>query len=156
MSYFRGSFSLGVATFRLTFLWLKLSFFLTERQSQSYRKYWDETQEKERRKVRAVSTKRWDNAQLRTVSLFSWYVEQNVWDTHYDQARDWRREMGEARKRERLPSFSSRAAALVFCVSRLADVHSPHKIWRKWETAHCRVLVKLWEMLRSWVDQQTS
>ena len=87
------------------FLRTKLSFFLTERQSQSYRKHWKETQEKERRKVRAVSTKCRDNAQLRTVSLFSWYVEQNVWDTHYDHARDWRHEMGEARKRRGYPLF---------------------------------------------------
>lgn len=63
------------------FLRTKLSFFLTARQSESYRKHWKETQEKERRKVRAVSTKCWDNARLRTVSLFCWCVEQNAQDT---------------------------------------------------------------------------
>ena len=138
------------------FLRTKLSFFLTARQSQSYRKHWKETQEKERRKVRAVSTKCWDNARLRTVSLFCWCVEQNAQDTQMTtrvtEGTRWERhEKGEAT----LFFFSGRRPRFSLLSDARARVHSPHKIWRKGET-HCRVLVKSWQMLRSWFDQQAN
>ena len=139
------------------FLRTKLSFFLTARQSQSYRKHWKETQEKERRKVRAVSTKCWDNARLRTVSLFCWCVEQNAQDTQMTtrvtEGTRWERhEKGEAT----LFFFSGRRPRFSLLSDARARVHSPHKIWRKGETANCRVLVKSWQMLRSWFDQQAN
>ena len=113
-----------------TFLWIKPSFFPTACQSQSYRKHWEETQEKERRKVRTVSTKCWDNARLLTVSLFFLLRRAKRARHANEHARDWRRETRHGKRDATLfffsgcrPRFSRLAASPP---DPRARAHSPH------------------------------
>ena len=75
---------------------------------------------------------------LRAVSLFSWSVKQNAWDTQMTTR------VTEGARRERLPpSFlASRVSRLAASpLNARARVHSPYQIWRKGETARSLYII---------------